>query len=290
LLALPIGSSVGKALGLTQGLRAAILSGQLVAGVRLPPTRVLAAELGVSRGVVVQAYTDLAADGYLEARQGAGTRVSANPPGAIDRPAATTARPAIRTPLLHTPAPIRLLGGVPDPRLFPRTGWVRHYRAALAAVADRDLGYPDHRGAADLRRALSAHLGRVRGVMADPDRWRRSAPQAAHLGVGAGGPSPAADPSDASAARRHRPAPAFSPIRLRTRSAGWIRLHFKLSKAAAKTLRRRHKLRLSLRLTFTPVNGPAVTRTATLTLYTPRCSRKPKRCSLPVPARVTVPR
>jgi GntR family transcriptional regulator/MocR family aminotransferase len=71
---------------------------------------------------------------------------------------------------LQTPAPIRLLGGLPDPRLFPRARWLRHYRAALAAIPDGQLGYPDHRGAPELRRVLSAHLGRVRGVLAEPDR------------------------------------------------------------------------------------------------------------------------
>jgi GntR family transcriptional regulator / MocR family aminotransferase len=60
---------------LEHGLRAAIQSRRLVAGTTLPPTRVLAAELGISRSVVVAAYANLGADGYLEARQGAGTRV-----------------------------------------------------------------------------------------------------------------------------------------------------------------------------------------------------------------------
>ena len=160
----PPEAGAGKALRLTQQLRAAILSGQLAEGERLPPTRVLAADLGISRSVVVQAYSDLVADGYLEARQGAGTRVRGR--AAAPEPAEDVA-PAT---LLQTPAAIRLLGGLPDPRLFPRARWLRHYRAALAAIPDGELSYPDHRGAPDLRRALSAHLGRVRGVLADPDR------------------------------------------------------------------------------------------------------------------------
>ena len=76
----------GKALQLTQDLRDAILSGRLVPGAPLPPTRVLAAELGISRSVVVRAYNDLVADGYIEARQGAGTRVR-TAPGSRRRPA-----------------------------------------------------------------------------------------------------------------------------------------------------------------------------------------------------------
>jgi GntR family transcriptional regulator/MocR family aminotransferase len=159
----------GKALQLTHDLRAAILSGRLVEGARLPPSRVLAAELGISRSVVVQAYTDLAADGYLEARQGAGTRV---------RTLATDATPArrvadgtspAREPLLRIPAPVRLLGGLSDPQLFPRRAWMRHYRAALTAIPDVDLSYPDSRGAEALRVALGAYLGRVRGVVTAPE-------------------------------------------------------------------------------------------------------------------------
>jgi GntR family transcriptional regulator / MocR family aminotransferase len=157
-------AGAGKALRLTQQLRAAIVSGRLAEGERLPPTRVLAADLGISRSVVVQAYADLAADGYLEARQGAGTRVRGRP--ATPDPGEAAAPPT----LLQTPAPVRLLGGLPDPRLFPRARWLRHYRAALGAIPDGELGYPDHRGAPELRRVLSAHLGRVRGVLANADR------------------------------------------------------------------------------------------------------------------------
>jgi GntR family transcriptional regulator / MocR family aminotransferase len=156
-----------KALQLTQGLRAAIVSGRLPGGTALPASRVLAAELGVSRSVVVQAFGDLIADGFLEARQGAGTRVRGDPdPGAHDDAEAV----AFDGSLLRVRAPLRLLGGLPDPSLFPRTAWGRHYRAALTALPDPDLGYPDSRGAEPLRDALAAYLGRVRGVLTAPDR------------------------------------------------------------------------------------------------------------------------
>jgi GntR family transcriptional regulator / MocR family aminotransferase len=168
------GTGRGKALHLTQQLRAAILGGRLVEGTRLPPSRVLAAELGISRSVVVQAYADLAADGYLEARQGAGTRVRT--PAIDDTPSrraadgtALAGQPRVCEPLLRTPARVRLLGGLPDPQLFPRRAWMRHYRAALTAIPDMDLSYPDSRGAEALRVALGAYLGRVRGVVTTPE-------------------------------------------------------------------------------------------------------------------------
>src|SRR5438552_8154138 len=63
---------------LAQGLRQAIVHGEAKAGEPLPSTRALAASLGLSRGTVVEAYEQLIAEGYLEARAGAGTRVAAS--------------------------------------------------------------------------------------------------------------------------------------------------------------------------------------------------------------------
>ncbi|MET0604495.1 MAG: winged helix-turn-helix domain-containing protein, partial [Baekduia sp.] len=60
-------------------LREAVRSGRLAPGSRLPATRALAAQLGVSRGVVVEAYSQLAAEGYLDTRRGGGTRVAEHP-------------------------------------------------------------------------------------------------------------------------------------------------------------------------------------------------------------------
>ncbi|MFL5850306.1 MAG: GntR family transcriptional regulator [Solirubrobacteraceae bacterium] len=65
----------GVRLRLEEALRSGIQAGRLMPGAPLPPTRVLAAELGISRSVVVEAYANLRTDGYLEARTGAGTRV-----------------------------------------------------------------------------------------------------------------------------------------------------------------------------------------------------------------------
>src|ERR1700742_5070284 len=60
-------------------LREAVRDGRLPPGTRLPATRALATELGVSRGVVVDAYAQLAAEGYLDTRRGGGTRVAEVP-------------------------------------------------------------------------------------------------------------------------------------------------------------------------------------------------------------------
>ena len=136
-------------------LRQAIQEGRLVAGSALPASRTLARDLGISRSVVVDAYGQLVADGYLEARQGSATRVCASGGDPQPRQPAATPEPALRA---------RFVGGLPDPSLFPRREWLRLYRAALDDVADPDLGYPGPFGAPSLRAALAAYLGRVRGV------------------------------------------------------------------------------------------------------------------------------
>ena len=141
-------------------LRDAVRSGRLAADERLPSSRALAAELGVSRGVVVEAYGQLAAEGYLTVRSGSAPRVAAG--------ATATMAPASGPP----PAQPRydLRPGTPDLSLFPRAAWAAAQRRALREVADADLGYPPPGGHPRLRRALAAYLGRVRGVQAAPER------------------------------------------------------------------------------------------------------------------------
>jgi GntR family transcriptional regulator / MocR family aminotransferase len=145
---------------LEQELRGAIQDGRISAGTRLPPSRTLAGDLGVARSVVVEAYGHLVADGYLEARQGSATRVL---------PIATTTAPSTSPDTDTGPAPTaRFIGGLPDPAYFPRLEWQRHYRAALTALPNAELGYPGPLGALPLRAALSSYLGRVRGVSTAP--------------------------------------------------------------------------------------------------------------------------
>jgi GntR family transcriptional regulator/MocR family aminotransferase len=159
LLTLDPASGRGVRAALESELRGAIRDGRLVAGVTLPPSRTLARELGVSRTVVVDAYTQLAAEGYLQARTGSGTFVRGTPE-------ATSPRPAD-----GGPTPVAAFStGIPDPSLFPRREWQRHHRAALRELTARQLGMPDAAGAEELRIALTRHLGRVRGVVTSPER------------------------------------------------------------------------------------------------------------------------
>jgi GntR family transcriptional regulator / MocR family aminotransferase len=143
-------------------LRCAIRDGGLRPGARIPSTRDLARQLGVSRRVAVEAYSQLAAEGYLSLRQGARPRVSAAA-GAAGAPRERQAAPA-------PPPRFDFRPSVPDVSLFPRRAWLRSLREAVNAITDADLGYGDMRGVDALRAALAEYLGRVRGVVAEPAR------------------------------------------------------------------------------------------------------------------------
>ncbi len=145
---------------LEEALRSAIRDQRLVAGTRLPSTRALAADLGVARGTVVDAYAQLVAEGYLNARHGAGTWVA---DVALVEPAAPTAEP--------TPRPVRFdfNPGLPDLTAFPRAAWTGALRRGLRDAPASSLGYSDPRGRPELRAALAAYLARARGAVADPE-------------------------------------------------------------------------------------------------------------------------
>ncbi|MFJ8785567.1 PLP-dependent aminotransferase family protein [Streptomyces sp. NPDC102476] len=155
----PTGGGVRR--GLTDALRDAVRTGRLAPGTRLPSSRALAADLGVARNTVADAYADLVAEGWLTARQGSGTRVSERtvvpPTGAPPRP---------RQPGRPTH---NLVPGTPDLASFPRAQWLKAARRALATAPYQALDYGDPRGRVELRTALAGYLSRARGVRADPE-------------------------------------------------------------------------------------------------------------------------
>ncbi|WP_405869881.1 PLP-dependent aminotransferase family protein [Streptomyces sp. NBC_00005] len=153
--------------GLTDALREAVRTGRLAPGIRLPSSRTLAADLGIARNTVADAYADLVAEGWLTARQGSGTRVAMGAPsrGSVGRPSAPAPRPRARARPAHDLTP-----GLPDLGSFPRAQWLRASRRALTAAPYRALDYGDPRGRIELRTALAGYLARARGVRADPER------------------------------------------------------------------------------------------------------------------------
>ncbi|MFI6419823.1 PLP-dependent aminotransferase family protein [Streptomyces sp. NPDC050842] len=158
--------------GLMDALREAVRSGRLEAGTRLPSSRSLAADLGMARNTVADAYAELVAEGWLTARQGSGTRVArrAAPRRAAPPAPATSATPttAVRA-RLSAPAH-NLKAGTPDLASFPRADWLTAYRRALTAAPNEAFGYGDPRGRIELRTALAEYLARARGVHARPER------------------------------------------------------------------------------------------------------------------------
>jgi GntR family transcriptional regulator/MocR family aminotransferase len=140
-------------------IRALIRGGQLRLGAALPPTRVLAADLGVSRGVVVEAYQQLTAEGYLVGRVGGQTQVAAG-----------QAAPSTPVRLARSaPARIDLSYGRADVSSFPRAAWLRSIRAVLTGVPNELFGYLSGSGTPQLRTAIADYLNRVRGTAAHPD-------------------------------------------------------------------------------------------------------------------------
>jgi GntR family transcriptional regulator / MocR family aminotransferase len=148
----------GKRARLEAAIRDAVRARRLAPGTRLPPTRVLCRELGVSRGVVVDAYAQLAAEGYLRTRRGGGTTVAE----LEDCAAAAAPAPAADAPVRFDMNPF-----TPALSEFPRPAWSAALTRALRRMPDARLAQPDPTGTPELREALARYLGRVRGLRAD---------------------------------------------------------------------------------------------------------------------------
>jgi GntR family transcriptional regulator/MocR family aminotransferase len=142
-------------------LREAIRTGRLAAGERLPSTRVMAAELGISRGLVLECYNQLQAEGFLTSRTGSATRVAA---GAL-APTQPPTRPAAVPRLAVDFRP-----GVPDLTSFPRQDWAWALRESCRSATRAELGYGNPRGTDALRQVLAGYLRRVRRTVADAEQ------------------------------------------------------------------------------------------------------------------------
>jgi GntR family transcriptional regulator/MocR family aminotransferase len=185
----------GLADWLTDRLRTAISTGHLPVGARLPATRTLATDLGISRGVVTESYQRLTEDGHVAGRGRAGTvvvgapvgttpvttgrsrlRIRPRPPEASSKTSdlSTTSCPSAQNleifdNLRAAPARIDLTPGVPDLAAFPRTAWLRAERAVLNDLESAEFGYGDPAGTPALRQAVAVWLAQNRGIAANPD-------------------------------------------------------------------------------------------------------------------------
>jgi len=160
LLPIDRGSSVPLHVQLEREVRRAVRTGRLAANLPLPSTRTLAADLGLSRGVVVECYEQLTAEGYLTSVRGSRTRVA-----------------EIRTEALATPPVAPGIGeprydfrpGTPDVASFPRRAWFTSLRRAYAAAGCSAFRYPEARGPSTTRTALATFLGRSRATVGSED-------------------------------------------------------------------------------------------------------------------------
>lgn len=167
---------------IAQRLREAIASGELKPGERLPSTRTLAASLGLSRGTLAEAFDQLSAEGYLDARVGAGTRVAsdlkAGPPtapvrseprGAADAPLPAAARrlAAMAQTLVPQPA-VPFAVAIPAAGIEPDDAWRRLGNRVRASGRAAPSTYSDPRGLPELRAAIATHVRRARAVQCEP--------------------------------------------------------------------------------------------------------------------------
>jgi GntR family transcriptional regulator/MocR family aminotransferase len=176
-----------RTLAVARALTAAIRSGALVPGQRLPGSRALGARLGLTRNTVVAAYEALAAEGWLRMEGPKGTFVAPAelppaPPAVQEglredpgykipprRWRDRRPRPAAGPWTFPQPGVLSLSGGLPDLRLVPHELLARAYRRALRAEGRRLLGYLEPGGHPRLRAALAAHVRARRGIPAGPE-------------------------------------------------------------------------------------------------------------------------
>jgi len=172
-------------------IRSAILDGRFRPGARLPASRTLASELGIARGTVVEAFEQLAAEGYVRCSVGAGTFVSDELPDALleagrTRPSRRAADRTLPIPGLSqrgveiarlSPFPGKGQRTLPlfDPYLpaldeFPLALWGRLVTRRLRTSGRQLLGDGDPKGYLPLRRNIADYVSLARGVRTTPDR------------------------------------------------------------------------------------------------------------------------
>lgn len=165
---------------LVHQIRDAIQAGRLRGGDRMPPSRLLAEQVGVARKTVTTVYERLVADGWLVSRVGDGTYVGT---GLAEKPRERAREPALPAQALRwrdadTPFLLAAESGVPryafqpgqsDPARFPHAAWSRCVRAALADAPRHMATLADPAGDPELRAAIARHVAYTRGVIGSPD-------------------------------------------------------------------------------------------------------------------------
>lgn len=152
-------------------IREAILSGLLSSGSRLPSSRDLAKQLQISRNVVLEAYDLLYAEGFLDAKHGAGTYVAEG--AAFTRTRETAAPPEVETVTMGYDCPpeiVNFRAGTPNLKLFPKKLWLRLQKEALMMPSEEMLAYGHPEGRRELREAICEYVVTRREVNCHPDQ------------------------------------------------------------------------------------------------------------------------
>ncbi len=162
-----------------EGLRRAILEGLLRPGQRIPSTRSLAADLGISRLPVLSAYEQLLHEGYLVGRTGSGTFVSESVPDDLLRPLRANARMtrngrrptigrAVSTGWNFPTVPFQV--GLPALDLFPHAAWKKIIVKQVNAETPDSRSYTDPAGLEDLRVSIAEHIRSARAVRCEANQ------------------------------------------------------------------------------------------------------------------------
>lgn len=175
---------------LYEQLRSSILTGQLGAGTRLPPSRTLAVETGLSRNTVLAAFEQLQAEGYITGRQGSGTYVAhllpeqllasgsrSSTTGAAPTSVSTSAKLSARGERLamtrrvplpsvlgRAPRGTSFLIGLPALDAFPGDTWLKLYSERFRTSGVRLMRYDDPAGYRPLREAIAGYISTARGI------------------------------------------------------------------------------------------------------------------------------
>ena len=180
MLGIVLDRSLARSLGsqLSDQLRSRILTGELKGDTRLPSSRELSRELGISRTLVLEAFEQLEAEGYIEGVRGAGSFVrsgaalaaTASPVATLREAAAQLGGPVTspRRPAKSL-APVDFRPGVPALDMFPREVWARALAQAVRMLPEAALGYGEGAGDYRLRQETATYLYRSKGLRAAPE-------------------------------------------------------------------------------------------------------------------------
>lgn len=173
MLWIPLDKTSGKPLTrqIYEQIKKKILSGSLKGGEKLPSTRLLSAELQVSRNVVIEAYEILTVEGFVTSRTGSGTFVSKNTYlEKVQNRKIESPHPPIKTDPSTAENVIDFKPGVPALDQFPRTQWLRCYNEVIRESPPALFGYHQPEGLPELRMALALYLSRTRGIDCTADQ------------------------------------------------------------------------------------------------------------------------